>query len=296
MQVELPGEYGGSRLRDGLTVVLFKRGPFKKWSSELGEAFELWLRSVPEDGKKFALVGASSTATKPVNNRTIGRCRKMLQPEHAAARDLTSFWVQGPERVNPEFRCEVHGVSKPKKTEANYLAMRFPSAWAEDGGDALADFVLELADKVTFDSGYAGAALLPSVDAEMGDIRKDAPGLAFRHPGFDLQDFGMAVYDLGEDIWGAQWMTLLGPGVLQRVGGKHAIVSAVPDFSVQETPNGVLIRSPLPPRGGDANRGDGIDELRPLAEFLEPVTTSSDRNSFFWERSDAERWFRRFID
>ena len=91
-------------------------------------------------------------------------------------------------------------------------------------------------------------------------------------------------------------MTLLGPKVLQRVGGKHAVVNAVPEFSVQETPNGVVIRSPLPPRGGDTNRGDGVEELRPLAQFLEPVTTSTDESQFFWDRSDAERWYRRFID
>lgn len=296
MSIELEGKYGGPRLRDGLVVVLFKRGPFHTWSSEVAAAFEKWLAATPEEGKRFALVGVSSSVDKPVNPRTVGRCRGMLEPERARARELTSFNVQGPQKVNADFHFEAYGSSKPKKQRVNYLTMRFPSEWAEDGGEALADFVLELADLVSFDSGYAGAALHWSVDAEVSEIRKDVPGLAFRHPGFDLQEFYAAKFHLGDDVWGAQWMTLLGPKVLQRVGGKHAVIAAVPEFSVQEVSNGVVVRSPLPPRGGDTNRGDGVEELRPLAEFLEPVTISTDESQFFRDRGDAERWFRRFVD
>ena len=294
MQIELPGKYGGPRLRDGLVVVLFKRGSPVRWAPQVLTAFELWMNATPAEARSFACVGANSSEGKPVNARTVGRCRGMLDAKKVEARKLTSFNVNGPQKANADFCFEAFLSTKP--TRVNYLTMRFPSEWAEDGGDALAEFILELANSVSFDSGYAGAALHWSVDAEMGDVRKDVLGLAFRHPGFDLQNFGMAVYNLGDDIWGAQWMTLLGPKVLQRVGGKHAVVAAVPEFSVQETPNGVVIRSPLPPRGGDTNRGDGVEELRPLAQFLEPVTTSTDESKFFWDRSDAERWYRRFID
>ena len=52
-------------------------------------------------------------------------------------------------------------------------------------------------------------------------------------------------------------MTLLGPKVLQRVGGKHAVVNAVPEFSVQETPNGVVIRSPRRARRRARGRHQG---------------------------------------
>lgn len=294
MQVELPGEYGGPRLRDGLVVVLFKRGAPVKWASQVLDGFEKWLEATPEHAKAFACVGAKSSEDKPANARTIARCRGLLDAKKVKARELTSFNVQGPQKANPDFYFGVHLDTEPK--QINYLTMRFPSDWAEDGGDALADFVLELADSISFDSGYAGAALHWSVEAELTFLEKDVKPLAFRHPGFDLQSFGMAVYNLGDDIWGAQWMTLLGAKVLQRVGGKQAVVSAVPDFSVQEVSSGVVIRSPLPPRGGDTNRGDGVDELRPLAEFLEPVTTSTDESPFFWDSSDAERWYRRFID
>jgi len=294
MKIEIPGEYGGPRLRDGLVVVLFKRGAPVAWAPQVLAAFEFWLKATPDLAKAFACVGANSSEDKPVNARTLGRCRAMLDAKKVKARKLTSFNVHGPQEINPEFYFKAFLNTKPKRV--NYLTMRFPSEWAEDGGDALAEFILDLADSVSFDSGYAGAALHWSVDAEMIGVRKDVPGLAFRHPGFDLQSFGMAVYSLGDDIWGAQWMTLLGPKVLQRVGGKHAVIGAVPDFSVQETSNGVVIRSPLPPRGGDTNRGDGVEELRALAEFLEPVTTSTDESQFFWDRSDAERWYRRFLD
>ena len=296
MQVELPGKYGGPRLRDGLVVVLFKRGSPVRWAPQVLTAFDLWLGAVPDGAKIFALIGASSTKTKPANARTIDRCLAMLKPEKVRARDITSFNVQGPQKTNPDFFFETRGDTKPGKTQVSYLTMRFPTEWAEDGGDLLADFVLELSECVSFDSGYAGAALHWSVDAEMLDIRKDIPALAFRHPGFDLQDFWAACYTLGDEIWGAQWITLLGPKVLQRVGGKQAVVNAVPEFSVQETPNGIMVRSPLPPRGGDTNLGDCVEELLPLAGLLEPVTISTDEIRFFSDRSDAERWHRRFID
>lgn len=294
MKIELPGEYGGPRLRDGLVVVLFKRGSPVRWAPQMLTAFELWLSATPDDAKAFALVGANSSATKPTGARTLARCRGMLDAKKVKARELTAFNVHGPQKANADFYFEAYLDTEPK--QINYLTMRFPSEWAEDGGDALAEFILDLADSVSFDSGYAGAALHWSVDAELTFLEKDVKPLAFRHPGFDLQSFGMAVYNLGDDIWGAQWMTLLGPKLLQRVGGKHAVISAVPDFSVQETSNGVVIRSPLPPRGGDTNRGDGVEELRALAKFLEPVTTSTDESPFFWDRSDAERWYRRFLD
>ncbi len=296
MNIELQGKYGGPRLRDGLVVALFKQGPFQKWSAEVAQAFQMWLNATGDEARAFASVGASSTEDKPVNARTIGRCRGMLDPKKAAARDLTAFNIHGPSQINADFYFGVQGSSDLMKGETNYFTMRFPSAWAEDGGDALAQFVSALAATVSFDSGYAGAALHWSVDAELTFLYEDVLPLAFRHPGFDMQDFDHAAYRMGDQIWGAQWMTLLGPDALARVCGLEALRAAVPDFTIEETSHGVLVRSPMPPRGGDTNRGDGVEELRPLARFLEPVTMFPDTSSFFIDPSDAGRWYRRFVD
>ena len=114
MKIELPGKYGGPRLRDGLVVVLFKRGSPVQWASEVLAAFESWLNSTPVEAKSFACVGANSSEDKPANARTLDRCRGMLDAEKVKARKLTSFNVQGPQEANPDFYFKAFLNTKPK--------------------------------------------------------------------------------------------------------------------------------------------------------------------------------------
>lgn len=301
--IAIPGRYGGPMLRDGLVVAFFHQAPFDEWATAVLGAFEHWLAAVPKPALTFALPSSRESEAEPLGAGVLARCRAQLDPHKATQRKISAFELFGPQEVNPDYLFDVWGgldaVRDPENPRTNYVHMRFPTAWGGEDGERLASFARELAERLDFDSGYASLALHWSTDAELIDARTRVPGLAIRHPGYDVHDHPELRYVLGRRSVGARWLTFLGPELAAELGGADALTMALaPDVLVESLPDdrGLSLRVPGPPRPGDVNRGDTLPALHRMAEALEPVTYFGFESRLFPAQGDAyDRWQRRFL-
>lgn len=299
--IRIEGRYGGPMLRDGLVVAFFKQVPFPEWAAEVAAVFDLWQKAVPPEAIAFAAVGARAADPKPVNARTLGRCRSELDPKKAEKRDISAFELGGPGPVNPDYLFDFWGgldaVREPDNPRTNYVHMRFPTSWLDESGDKLRDFALACAAALTFDSGYASLALHWSTDAEIVRAGPHIPGIVMRHPGLDLHHHAELRYELGRRCVGARWLTLLGPELAAELGEEAQLRADLPqDVEVAVLPHGVSLRAAGPPRPGDVNRNDPLPELRAMAAVLEPVTHFEEKSKLLVDPDALERWQRRFLD
>ena len=111
----------------------------------------------------------------------------------------------------------------------------------------------------------------------------------------------MTQLDIGTRVRGARWVTLLGPGPLERLGGIGAIRKALPStVEVCDVASIAMIRAGKTPELGDKNRKLDTPLLRALARVLEPITLfrEVDLLSHFanFDEDLLDRWERRFLD
>lgn len=302
--IAIPGRYGGPKLRDGLVVAFFHQRPFDEWAAAVGRAFEHWLTVVPPRTLAWALPSARANEAVPLRPDVLARCRAQLDPHKASQRRISAFELFGPQKTNPDWLFDVWGGLDAQRTEleprTNYVHMRMPTAWAGEDGEQLASFARAFAELIELDSGYASLALHWSTDAELIDTSPHVPGIAIRHPGYDVHDHPELRYQLGRRCVGPRWLTFLGPELVAELGGEDRLALALaPEVVVEALPGdrGLALRVPGPPRRGDVNRGDTLPALHRMAEVLEPVTYFGIESRLFPAQTDAfDRWQRRFLD
>ncbi len=300
--VDEAGRYGGPKLRDGLVVAFFRQVPFDEWATDVLQAFELFEQTIPEDALAHILVGAKASRDWPYSMRTRAQALKQFDPSKAAQRRISSVEVWGPQPVNADYHFDMWGGSNAQRVEGNgatnYVHFRFPTAFGGEDGGALVDFARGVAERLPFDSGYASPALHWSTEGELIDTRRAVPGIALRHPGFDVHDHPSVRYELGRSCIGPRWLSFLGHELLETLGGTEALESALGGVAAVEAfGHGAQIRVATPPNPGDVNIGDTLPELRALAEVLQPVTHFAEGSKLFPSEGDAfERWQQRFLD
>src|SRR6185369_12504381 len=89
----------------------------------------------------------------------------------------------------------------------------------------------QIASLLPVESGFASIALtwnrMTTTTSQMAPPA--AAPVVLQNPGLDLLDDPIS---LGEQCRGAQWLTFLGPGLVERLGGKSTLLSAL-DRAVQ---------------------------------------------------------------
>lgn len=300
--VNEPGRYGGPKLRDGLIVAFFKQAPFDEWASDVLQVFELFEQTIPAGSLAHILVGANASRDWPYSARTRARALGQFDPSKAAQRRISSVEGWGPQPVNADYHFDMWGGVDAQAIDGNgatnYVHFRFPTAFCGENGDLLASFARNVAELLPFDSGYASPALHWSTEGELLSTRTVVPGIALRHPGFDVHDHSSVRYELGRRCIGPRWLTFLGHELLETLGGVGALETALGENAVVEAfDRGVQIRISTPPNPGDVNTGDNLPELHALAKLLEPVTHFAEGSKLFPSEGDAfERWQQRFLD
>ncbi|MGC4070378.1 MAG: DUF3396 domain-containing protein [Polyangiaceae bacterium] len=136
------------------------------------------------------------------------------------------------------------------------------------GTAAFIDALRRMAEGVPFASGYCSLALHSKAWPSNDVIRP----LALRHPGIDIPDNDCAC-DLGTQIRGAYWLTLLGQPALLGLGKLPSDVKAElgPEITVHELANGVLLQAGERSEPGDVESGDVLPLIRRVAKYLEPI-------------------------
>lgn len=174
------------------------------------------------------------------------------------------------------------------------LQIHLPVGYCDRPEDVL-DLCARLTAVFPYRGGYAGPALCwndLSVDREsvvpalIKPLLKRYPGLS---PGLPrtLSDQPMPPYN---------WLTLLGPGLLNAVGGFSRVTGDLSGdgISVLEMGSGACIRAGDTPSLGDVNRRDDLPLYRKVGAYLKPHRTYSKLRLKGMDFDETEAWLARF--
>jgi len=299
-------ETGKLALRNAVVLAFFVHRPVHEICEPVAAMLDEYLSCIPADALKWAIPNASAEQWKPVDAKTLPGIRKLLDPQGAKARDLTSFRLADSAGEAPAF--EFRFVGKPKSYKSppacSLIQMVFPIETArEQYVEGLVERVKRLSAMIDFAYGYCSPALLYR-ELRLVYAYPNLRGLAMRHAGYDVQNNLQAAWTMGLRARGARWITLLGAQLQAQLGGQAKIEQALGTSSgaigVERLGTALMIRAGRVPEIGDTNRREDTPLLRTLAKVLEPVTAFDEKDLVFARFEDDEvllqRWERRFLD
>lgn len=173
------------------------------------------------------------------------------------------------------------------------LQIQLPPSLANNWEDLLA-LLTGLAAPFPFRSGHVGYALCwndLSPDREH-QMRQIIPPLLKRYPGFSL---GSPSDLVDQDLPPVNWLTLIGPELLGKLGGIARVQQAFSDEAISVMPlgHGALIRAGEFPQLGDLNRGDNLPLYRKVGSYLKDYR-GHQKIRLTGLKDDSEAWLARF--
>ena len=150
--------------------------------------------------------------------RGFHRCAELFGGENGLSGYGFYYWSRLPWRT-------------PVKDEVSLVSFSWPTEYLEaHGPERMRELILELASLLPYASAHAGLAFFSS--NHWGPSMRAIRDEAFRYPGVDVTH---GQQDLGTRVDGVHWLNLLGPEVLESVGGISALRSRLhsPGTTVQ---------------------------------------------------------------
>lgn len=178
--------------------------------------------------------------------------------------------------------------------EFSALQLHLPPAIAEDQ-KGLLDLVSKLAAAFPFRCGYAGYSLCwddQSANRSVLVPPKIAP-LHKRYPGFA---WGIPRVLADHPLPPVNWLTLLGPEVVEKLGGVSKVSKDLKDKEISVSPMGagVGIRAGEAPQIGDRNRGDDLPLYRKIGTYLKNYRGKEYLELKGLDADESEAWLARF--
>lgn len=181
-------------------------------------------------------------------------------------------------------------------SDGNYscLQVHLDPAMAADW-PALQALLAELAQAFPFRAGHVGYALCwndMSVDRDVdvsqliGPLLKRHPGLSIGNP-FELCD---------QPLPPVNWLTLLGPQLLKKLGGVAKVERDLSDDAISVFPMGagLCIKAGGAPQLGDVNRRDTLPVYRKVGAYLKPCRVAQEMELTGLDEEESEAWLARF--
>ena len=177
-------------------------------------------------------------------------------------------------------------------------AVRFvlPTEYLEKHGpERVRALALELAEPLPLCSGHVGLSW--NADLDVLGVSDEIRKLCFRYPGMELIDIEAIGLGLGTRVYGATWMTFLGPPVLGELGGVEGLRSRLrePGTTVQALgAEQAIITLGEWPEAGDTEQGLLLPAYRELARVLGPWQYRHPGRFRGFSDEDMRRWNDRF--
>jgi hypothetical protein len=301
--VQKDAESGKIALRNAVVLACFVHRPVHEICEHVAAMLDEYLSCIPADALTWAIPNASAEQWKPIDQKTLPGIKKLLDPQGAKARDLTSFRLADSAGEAPAFEFRFAGKPKSYKSPpaGSLVQMVFPIETAREAYvDGLVDRVKRLSAMIDFSYGYCSPALLYR-ELRLVYAYPDLRGLAMRHAGYDVQNNLQAAWGMGVRARGARWITMLGTQLQAELGGAAKLERAFGGtIGVEPLGTALMIRAGRVPEIGDTNRREDTPLLRTLAKVLEPVTAFDEKDLVFGRFEDddvlLQRWERRFLD
>jgi len=298
-------ESGKVALRNAVLLACFVQRPVHEICEAVTSMLDEYLSCIPAEALKWAIPNASAEQWKSVDQKTLPGIKKLLDPQGAKARDLTSFRLADSAGEAPAFEFRFAGKPKSYKSPpaCSLVQMVFPIETAREAYvDGLVERVKRLSAMIDCAYAYCSPALLYR-ELRLVYAYPDLRGLAMRHPGYDVQNNLQAAWgmNMGTRVRGARWITLLGTQLQAQLGGAAKVERTLGGaFGIELVGSALMIQAGRIPEIGDTNRREDTPLLRSLAKVLEPVTAFDEKDLVFGRFEDddvlLQRWERRFLD
>lgn len=201
------------------------------------------------------------------------------------------IYLRSAERSNRSFR-----------SMSNYVRFIVETTFVETSYQRFVDFVHLACDRLPFVSGHGGY-VIECNQYHPNEAQAAAYPLAMRFQGVDIATMSRGPWAVRhERVKNAAWLTLVGAGLLEKIGGIKGVEAKATDrLAVLSTRHGVVIRAGERPILGDVNRREDlqayIDAYRlvePLQAGIETLFAPFDLPGKVDATAATERWLVRF--
>lgn len=161
--------------------------------------------------------------------------------------------------------------------------------------EALHELLAELTAVFPFKAGHVGLSICCEYfSADRDQMNRRPVGVLLkRYLGLNLGEPAMFCK---EGLPPVNWLTLLGPEALDRLGGMEAVVAALSDDEISVMPMGagVCIRAGELPQLGDRNRQDDLPVYRKVGRYLKDLRLQLRPFLPGMNQDESEVWLARF--
>jgi hypothetical protein len=177
----------------------------------------------------------------------------------------------------------------------SWLQVHLAPSLANDWKETLT-LLTAMARPFPFRYGTVGLSLCwndMSVDRDI-QVPKRIGALLKRYPGFNL---GTPRELTDQAMPPVNWLTLLGPELLRKVGGSAAVRQAFADdedIAIMPVARGALIRAGEFPQLGDRNRQDNLPLYRKVGSYLKNYRGDQEIELDGFSLEASEKWLARF--
>jgi len=293
---------GSCIARSNLVIAFFGKKQFAEIVDGARYCVDQYLKLLPKDALKWSVIGSASGTHKPILEKSIARCRSMLNVASARKKDI-HFRLLGPEKYAPDYSLVLNGRKEPSDEgfldQASVIEMRFPAAYLDEiGEESFVAFVVDLFEQIACDSGYASFSLCYGKESQYAKAGDHIAPLAFRSHGFDIANNLFTSGFLGNHCRGARWLTALSDDLIADLGGVDALNDQVAaGVDLITCAGGTVLRAGRSPEIGDVNRNAMTPLVESVAHAIEEVTYFGDKSLlplFGQDLEKLDRWERRF--
>ncbi len=182
----------------------------------------------------------------------------------------------------------------------NYFRAGFPvEMFSNDFGRFVA-LVKRFAERLPFFFGYAGFFFNNSLEAstEQRNEQYLLP-VAMRFSGVEVEEDISTSLCCEDSIKGVNWLTLLSPVLVERLGGKAALRAQLGEAVVlHDLATGLMIQAGPEPGLGDVNAGERLPFYREVHRALTPIRNPNHYmlGARIFGKDETRRWMTRFDD
>lgn len=177
----------------------------------------------------------------------------------------------------------------------SWLQVHLPPTFA-DNWEELLTLLAGIAGPFPFRCGHVGYSLCwneVSVDRDI-EVPKLIGPLLKRYPGLNV---GTPRELCDQDLPPVNWLTLIGPELLRKLGGITKVRRAFSDdkaISVMSLADGIFIKAGEFPQLGDRNRRDDLPLYRKVGSFLKDYRGYQEIELYGLTLEESEKWLARF--
>lgn len=237
----------------------------------------------------------------------------MLKPFGAKARTSVETWFSPDAAPRVQYGLHLHSGESAEDYQApaldlfstsgshriNYVRWVVPPNGVVDveRADAFVDLAVQLANVLPVQSGHGGFAVYHSQRSASAQNRAGghAAPLLMRHRGVDIGIPMDTTLQVRDAIKGVNWLTVLGDGLCDRLGGRESVKGALASpVRVYDLDAGLLLRTGDLPALGDTNRDVPLGEYEAVNRVVRSLRLSNHRQIPGMSMDQTEEWFARF--